>query len=74
MNLELPNCDYCYHNDFTSLEYYIGNNQDIYERVFIETKNTDRNNISIDGFRGWIIDNYDNINKYYDIINMHNDK
>ncbi len=60
--------------DFTSLEYYIGNNQDIYERVFIETKNTDRNNISIDGFREWIIDNYDNINKNYDIINMHNDK
>jgi hypothetical protein len=68
------NCDYCYQNDFTSFEYYIGNNQDIYERAFIETKNTDRNNISIDGFRGWIIDNYDNINKNYDIINMHNDK
>ena len=28
------NCDYCNYNDFTSLEYHIGNNQDIYESIY----------------------------------------
>jgi len=54
------NCEYCKYDDFTSLEYYTGNKQDIYERVFLETKNKDRYNISINNFREWIIDNYEN--------------
>ena len=68
------NCDYCRYSDFTSLEYYKGNNQDIYERVFIETKNEDRYNISINNFRAWIINNYDNYNKNYDIIKRYEEK
>ena len=67
-------CEYCKYDDFTSLEYYIGNKQDIYERVFLETKNKDRYNISINNFREWIIDNYENFNKNYNIIKMYDDK
>ena len=40
------NCEYCKYDDFTSLEYYTGNKQDIYEKVFLETIN-----ISINNFR-----------------------
>jgi len=65
------NCNYCIYNDFTSLEYHIGNNQDIYERVFIETKNEDRYNISINSFRSWIVKHYDEFNKNYNIIKMY---
>jgi hypothetical protein len=68
------NCEYCKYNDFTSLEYYTGNKQDIYERVFLETKNKDRYNISVNNFREWIIDNYEKFNKNYNIIKMYNDK
>jgi len=68
------NCDYCRYSDFTSLEYYEGNNQDIYERVFIESKNEDRYNISINNFRAWIINNYDNYNKNYEIIKRYEEK
>ena len=67
----LYNCNYCMYNDFTSLEYHIGNNQDIYERVFIETKNDDRYNISINSFRSWIVKHYDEFNKNYNIIKMY---
>ena len=66
------NCDYCKYNDFTSMEYYIGFEQDIYKRVFIETKNNDRYNISINSFRKWIVKHYDEINENYDIIKMYN--
>ncbi len=65
------NCNYCEYNDFTSLEYHLGCHQDIYERVFIETKNDDRNNISINNFRAWIIKHYDEISKNYDILNRY---
>lgn len=70
------NCEYCKYNDFTSLEYYTGNNQDIYERVFLETKNKNkgRYNISINNFREWISVNYEKINKNYNIIKMYDDK
>jgi hypothetical protein len=68
------NCEYCKYNDFTSLEYYIGNKQDIYERVFLEVKNTDRYNISANNFRKWISDNYEKFNKNYNIIKMYDDK
>jgi len=68
------NCDYCKYDDFTSLEYYSGYRQDIYEKVFLETINKDRNNISINNFRIWIIDNYEKINKNYNIIKMYYDK
>ena len=68
------NCNYCIYSDFTSLEYYTGNKQDIYERVFLETKNTDRYNISVNNFRKWIIDNYEKLNKNYNIIKMYDDK
>jgi len=68
------NCDYCKYDDFTSLEYYTGNKQDIYERVFLEVKNTDRYNISVNNFRTWIIDNYEKFNKNYNILKMHTDK
>jgi len=68
------NCEYCKYNDFTSLEYYIGNKQDIYERVFLEVKNTDRYNISVNNFRKWISDNYEKFNKNYNIIKMYDDK
>jgi len=68
------NCEYCKYDDFTSLEYYIGNKQDIYERVFVETKNKDRYNISINNFIEWIIDNYENFNKNYNIIKLYDDK
>ena len=68
------NCEYCKYDDFTSLEYYTGNKQDIYERVFLETKNKDRYNISINNFREWIIDNYENFNKNYNIIKLYDDK
>jgi len=68
------NCEYCKYNDFTSLEYYIGNKQDIYERVFLEVKNTDRYNISLNNFRKWISDNYEKFNKNYNIIKMYDDK
>ena len=46
-------CDYCEYNDFTSLEYYIGCNQDIYERVFIENKNNERLLVSINSLRAF---------------------
>ena len=68
------NCEYCKYDDFTSLEYYSGYKQDIYEKVFLETINKDRNNISINNFRVWIIDNYETINKNYNIIKMYDDK
>jgi hypothetical protein len=68
------NCEYCKYNDFTSLEYYIRNKQDIYERVFLEVKNTDRYNISLNNFRKWISDNYEKFNKNYNIIKMYDDK
>ena len=68
------NCDYCKYNDFTSLEYYTGNNQDIYEKVFLETKDKNRYNISINNFRVWIIDNYEKFNKNYKIIKMYDYK
>ncbi len=68
------NCKYCKYDDFTSLEYYTGNKQDIYDRVFLETKNKDRFNISINNFREWIIDNYENFNKNYKIIKLYDDK
>jgi hypothetical protein len=68
------NCDYSKYDDFTSLEYYTGNKQDIYERVFLEVKNTDRYNISVNNFRTWIIDNYEKFNKNYNILKMHTDK
>jgi hypothetical protein len=68
------NCVYCKYEDFTSLEYCIGNKQDIYERVFLETKNKDRYNISINNFREWIIDNYENFNKNYNIIKLYDDE
>ena len=68
------NCEYCKYNDFTSLEYYTGYKQDIYERVFLEVKNTDRYNISVNNFRTWIIDNYEIFNKNYNIIKIYNDK
>jgi hypothetical protein len=64
-------CKYCKYNDFTSLEYYKGCNKDIYERVFIETKNNDRGDITINSFRAWIVNNLDEINKNYDIIKMY---
>jgi len=65
------NCHYCKYNDFTSLEYYVGYDKDIYERVFIETKNEDRYNVSINSFRSWIVKHYDEFNKNYDIIKMY---
>ena len=65
------NCEYCKYDDFTSLEYYTGNKQDIYEKVFLETINKNRNDISINNFRTWIIDNYEKINKNYNIIKMY---
>jgi hypothetical protein len=68
------NCEYCKYDDFTSLEYYTGNKEDIYERVFLEAKNTDRYNISVNNFRKWISDNYEKFNKNYNIIKMYNDK
>jgi hypothetical protein len=68
------NCEYCKYDDFTSLEYYTGNKQDIYERVFSEVKNTDRYNISVNNFRKWISDNYENFNKNYNIIKMYDNK
>jgi len=68
------NCEYCKYNDFTSLEYYTGNKQDIYERVFLETKNTDRYNISVNNFRKWISDNYGKFNENYNILKIYNDK
>jgi len=68
------NCEYCKYDDFTSLEYYTGYKQDIYERIFFETINKDRNDISINNFRTWIIDNYEIFNKNYNIIKMYNDK
>ena len=68
------NCEYCKYDDFTSLEYYTGNNQDIYERIYLETINKNRNDISINNFRTWIIDNYEIINKNYNIIKMYDDK
>ena len=68
------NCEYCKYDDFTSLEYYTGNKQDIYERIYLETINKDRNDISINNFRTWIIDNYETINKNYNIIKMYDDK
>lgn len=67
------NCEYCKYDDFTSLEYYSGYKEDIYEKVFLETINKDRNDISINNFRKWIIDNYDKFNKNYNIIKMHKD-
>jgi len=68
------NCEYCKYDDFTSLEHYTGNNKDIYERVFLETKNKDRNNVSINNFREWISDNYEKFNKKYNIIKLYDDK
>jgi hypothetical protein len=68
------NCEYCKYDDFTSLEYYTGNKQDIYERVFLETKNTDRYNISVNNFRKWISDNYGKFNENYNILKIYNDK
>lgn len=67
------NCEYCKYDDFTSLEYYSGYKEDIYEKVFLEVKNTDRYNISLNNFRTWIIDNYENFNKNYNIIKMYKD-
>jgi hypothetical protein len=68
------NCDYCKYDDFTSLEYYSGNKQDIYERVFLEVKNTDRTNVSVNNFRKWISDNYEKLNKNYNIIKMYDNQ
>ena len=65
------NCEYCKYDDFTSLEYYTGNKQDIYERIYLETINKDRYDISINNFRTWIINNYETINKNYNIIKMY---
>lgn len=68
------NCEYCKYDDFTSLEYYTGNKHDIYERVFLEVKNTDRYNIYVNNFRKWIVENYETLNKNYNIIKMYDDK
>lgn len=68
------NCEYCKYDNFTSLEYYTGNKQDIYERIYLETINKDRYDICINNFRTWIIDNYETINKNYNIIKMYDDK
>jgi hypothetical protein len=67
------NCEYCKYNDFTSLEYYNGNKEDICERVFLESKNKDRYNISINNFREWISVNLEKINKNYNIIKIYED-
>ena len=67
------NCNYCKYNDFTSLEYYTGNKQDIYDRVFIEVTNTDKYNISVNNFRKWISDNYEKFNENYNILKMYDD-
>jgi hypothetical protein len=61
-------CEFCKYSDFTSLEYYVGNNFDINECVFAETKNENRYNVSIDGLRKWIVHNYDDLIQNYNII------
>ena len=62
------NCDYNKYSDFSSFEYYTGNSQNIYKRVFLETKNKDRYNVSINNFREWISDNYERFNTNYNIL------
>ena len=62
------NCHFCKHNGFNYLEYYHGNKNDINERVFIEVQNENRDHITINYFRKWIIANYDKIRENYDII------
>ncbi len=66
------NCHFCKYQGFSNLEYFLGNKDEINERVFIEVQNEERDNITINYFRKWIVANYDKIKENYDIIKSFN--
>jgi hypothetical protein len=64
------NCEFCNgNNKFTDLYNKIGNKSDYYELLESKIKNQkDNEKITINQFRLWIINNYDKINNYYNIL------
>ena len=64
------NCEFCNgNNKFTDLYNNIGNKSDYYELLESKIKNQkDNEKITINQFRLWIINNYDKINNYYNIL------
>ena len=64
-------CPYTIYGKFSNLEYHYANDKEIYKRVFIETKNEDRNNISIDKLRDWFNINSEEIENNINIISLY---
>ena len=57
---------YCHYEDFNRLDYDTAKIEDIYERVFNFVENGEK--ITINHFRKWISENYENITKHYEYI------
>jgi len=58
---------YCHYKDgFSHLDYDTAKIEDIYERVFNFVENGEK--ITINHFREWISENYENITKHYEYI------
>ena len=69
MNFLYYNCEFCKYNKFNDLYNEIGNKTDYYkllESTIINQKENEK--ITINQFRLWIINNYDKINNYYNIL------
>lgn len=63
------NCPFCRYSHFSTLDYNIGNKQDIHERLFVEVKDKDKySNVTINLFRNWIVKNLHDIKKHMKII------
>ena len=64
------NCEFCNgNNKFTDLYYEIGDKSAYYKLLESKIKNQkDNEKITINQFRLWIINNYDKINNYYNIL------
>lgn len=64
-------CPYTPYKGLSKLEFHYGNDQDIYERVFIETINKDRHDITINELATWLHSHEDEINSHYRTISSY---
>jgi len=69
MNFLYYYCEFCKYDKFINLYYEIGNKYNYYELLDDKIKNQKKNEkITTNKFRLWIINNYDKINNYYNIL------
>lgn len=61
-------CDYCKYEGFHSLRYLTGN-KEVYNQIIQEKmRNQNNEEISKNQFRKWIVNHYDKINYYYQLL------